>query len=323
MATQLAPVAETQVPAQYNPDAERFALMQRKAALFANSPLIPEALRQGGPQQALANCYIGLTMADAMNENPLTVLQNIHIVKGKAGFSAQFMIARANASGVFKGRINWRMSGQGDSLSAEAFAVLAETGDEVSFAVDMAMAKAEGWTSNPKYKSVPHLMLRYRSATFLVRLYAPDVMFGYQTAEEVEDVVYAATTPPTGALTGAMLIEQAKPSDAAIVDEATGEVLAELVTDGANDGTFAVDNPTADEGRADHEHGDQHDGTDDLAADRPTLDQALEYLQSAANIIDLNKRFDEVKGFFEDDGYVAVSDERDACAGRLRRGKGV
>lgn len=320
MATQIAPVAETQVPAQYNPEIEHFNLMQRKAALFASSPLIPDALRAGGRDQALANCYIGLTMAEAMNENPLTVLQNIHIVKGKAGFSAQFMIARANASGVFKGRINWRMTGQGDTLSAEAFATLAETGDEVSFAVDMGMAKAEGWTSNPKYKSVPHLMLRYRSATFLVRLYAPDVMFGYQTAEEVEDVVYAATTPAAGALTGAMLIEQAKP--AAVVDGETGEVLDEAVVSPANDGTLSADNPSAAEGRADDQHGDQHDGTaDNTADDAPTLDQALEYLRAAPTIIDLNKRFDEVKGYFVDDTYAAVSDERDAYAKALRGGK--
>jgi hypothetical protein len=86
-----------------------FELMQRKAALFAASPLIPESLRAGGPQQALANCYIGLQMAEAMQENALTVLQNIHVVKGKAGFSAQFMIARANASGIFKDGIDWRV----------------------------------------------------------------------------------------------------------------------------------------------------------------------------------------------------------------------
>lgn len=170
-----------------------FSLMQRKAALFAASPLIPESLRSGGPQQAMANCYIGLQMAEAMQENALTVLQNIHVVKGKAGFSAQFMIARANASGVFKDGIDWRVEGAGDNLSVTAFATLASTGREVSFTASMAMAKAESWTSNPKYKSMPELMLRYRSGTFLVRLYAPQVMFGYQTVEEVEDVAYVAT----------------------------------------------------------------------------------------------------------------------------------
>lgn len=277
MATQLAPVSDAQPPALYNPEADRFALMQRKAQLFANSPLIPEALRQGGPQQALANCYIGLTMAEAMQENPLTVLQNIHIVKGKAGFSAQFMIARANASGVFKGRINWRMTGQGDSLSAEAFATLAETGEEVSFAVDMAMAKAEGWLSNPKYKSVPHLMLRYRSATFLVRLYAPDVMFGYQTAEEVEDVVFAAQ-PATPALTGAMLVDQAAGAGP-VIDAETGEVVE------PNDGTLSDDNPTAAEGPADEQRGEDHtDGNpwDGLVAD------TRERIAKAGTVIDLN-----------------------------------
>lgn len=212
MASQAIATTEPAAPVNLSPEAQHFSLMQRKAGLFAASPLIPDALRAGGPQQALANCYIGLTMAEAMGENPLTVLQNIHIVKGKAGFSAQFMIARANASGVFKGRINWRMKGQGETLSAEAYATLAETGEEVSFTVDMTMANAEGWTSNPKYKSVPHLMLRYRSATFLVRLYAPDVMFGYQTAEEVEDVAYAAI-PEGQPLSSAMLLEQARPAE--------------------------------------------------------------------------------------------------------------
>lgn len=172
-------------------EVQRFELLQRMAALFAASPLIPEALRSGGREQALANCFIGLQMAEAMGENPLTVLQNIHIVKGKAGFSAQFMIARANASGVFKGGINWRVEGAGDDLSVTALATLSNTGREVSFTASMKMAAAEGWKSNPKYQSMPELMLRYRSATFLVRLYAPQVMFGYQTAEELDDTEWA------------------------------------------------------------------------------------------------------------------------------------
>ena len=209
-------------------EAAHFELMQRKAALFATSPLIPESLRSGGQQQALANCYIGLQMAEAMQENALTVLQNIHVVKGKAGFSAQFMIARANASGIFKDGIDWRIEGKGETLSVTAFGTLAATGREVSFTADMAMAKAEGWTSNPKYRSMPELMLRYRSGTFLVRLYAPQVMFGYQTVEEVEDVVYAAspTPAPEGAIEGRALLAASLADDdditPAAVEEAAG-----------------------------------------------------------------------------------------------------
>lgn len=275
MATQLATTDAYPAPGNLSHEAQHFSLMQRKAQLFAASPLIPDALRAGGQQQALANCYIGLTMAEAMGENPLTVLQNIHIVKGKAGFSAQFMIARANASGVFRGRINWRMSGEGESLRAEAFASLAETGEEVSFPVDMAMAKAEGWTSNPKYRSVPHLMLRYRSATFLVRLYAPDVMFGYQTTEEVEDVAYSAI-PDAQPLSAAMLLEQAAPAE---------------VEEEASDGTFSDDNPTAAEGPADEQRGEDHADEPLHAAKVNEIKGGVRAAKNAAYLAGVEKEF--------------------------------
>lgn len=198
-------------------EAQTFELMQREARLFSASPLIPDHLRKGGPEQAMANCYIALKMAKTMGEDPLVVLQNIHVVNGKAGFASQYVIARANSSGVFEGRINWRTQGEGDNLSVTAFAKLADTGEEVSFTCDMAMARAEGWTKNPKYKSMPGVMLRYRSAAFLVRFYAPDVMLGYQTAEEWSDVAAAGRAGPVieaqETLTATMLQEQAAAAD--------------------------------------------------------------------------------------------------------------
>lgn len=193
----------------------RFALRQRQARMFAMSPLIPEHLRKGPPEVAMSNCYIALTLAEAMGEVPLIVMQNIHVVNGKAGFASQYMIARANSSGVFKGRIDWRIDRSNpQNLSVTAFAFLKETGDEVSVTCDMAMAVAEGWTKNPKYKSMPEVMLRYRSAAFLVRFYAPDVMLGYQTVEEVSDVAMAVE--PAAPLSAAML--------AAPVEEETEQV---------------------------------------------------------------------------------------------------
>ena len=35
---------------------------------------------------------------------------------------------------------------------------------------------------------MPELMLRYRAAAFFGRLYAPEILMGMQTAEEVQDV---------------------------------------------------------------------------------------------------------------------------------------
>lgn len=204
-----------------SPEAQKFALMQRQASLFASSPLIPQHLRQGTPQQAMANCYIAMTIADRMGEDRMTVMQNIHIVHGTAGFKAQYMIARANASGVFKDGIDWEIAGEGNALSVTAFATLAKTGRRVEITVDMAMAIAEGWSKNSKYKTMPEIMLRYRSATFLVRMYAPQVMLGYHTTDEVEDVAYAggmlvADDAPTP-LTAAMIEDQS-------ADPETGEI---------------------------------------------------------------------------------------------------
>lgn len=162
----------------------------KMAQTFAGSALVPAHFR-GKPE----DCFVALVAAQHLGDNPLTVMQNIYVVHGTPAFSARYRIARANASGIFRGRLNWREQGDGESLSVTCFARLADTGDEVSYTVSMADAVAEGWTKNPKYRTLPRLMLRYRSATLLTRLYAEDVMLGYQTVEEVEDVRATVSTP--------------------------------------------------------------------------------------------------------------------------------
>lgn len=242
-------------------EAERFSLMQRQAQLFASSPLIPQHLRNGTPQQAMANCYIAMTIADRMGEDRMTVMQNIHIVHGTAGFKAQYMIARANASGVFKDGIDWEIVGKGAELSVTAFATLASTGRRVEITVDMAMAKAEGWTKNTKYQTMPEIMLRYRSGTFLVRMYAPQVMLGYQTVEEREDTVFA-DLPTQTPLTAGMITDQASIQS----DPATPHGAA---TGPAN---TEDEQSASSEGRSDADFGDGHDGTVTLESAIARLD---------------------------------------------------
>lgn len=170
------------------------------------------------------------------------------------------------------------------------------------------------WNQKPRH------MLDVRCTCQTVRL-AFGITAGIEGVDDIDGGEVRQTTSLvmptfTGAVTEdapAQIIDQHGPN--------TGELPRDPRT-----GMTEVDEETAraldaGEGRADHEYGDQHDGSEDLAADRATLNQALNYLQSAATIIDLNNRFDEVKGFFDDDAYAAVSDERDACAKRLRGGK--
>lgn len=161
-----------------------FEHMQRVSKVFCASALIPDHLKKNNG----ADAFLALQIARERNENPVTVMQNIYFVSGKAGWSASYMIARANKSGAFKGRINWRIEGKADGLKVTAFATLADTGEVVEADTSMAMAIAEGWTKNPKYKTMPDHMLKYRSATMLVRLYCPEVLIGMQTSDELEDL---------------------------------------------------------------------------------------------------------------------------------------
>lgn len=167
-------------------DPGTFDQMQRVGKMLALSPLFPEHLRRGNPETAIANGVLVINMAMRLREDPLTVAQSIYFVGGKPGWSASYMIAKANQHGVFRDPIDWEIKGSKDSLSVTAFAVLASTGKRVAVTCDMAMAKAEGWTKNAKYQSMPEQMLRYRSATFLIRLYCPEVMVGVPAAIEHE-----------------------------------------------------------------------------------------------------------------------------------------
>lgn len=200
---------------------QQFELDQRKSSLLSHSPLIPQHLRGNNQEQAMANCYIAVQLADVLKEPVPVVMQNMHVINGKAGFATQYMIARANASGAFKQPINWEINGSGDGLSVTAFAERASDGERVEFTVTMEMAKAEGWTSNKKYRTIPEVMLRYRAAAFLIRFNAPEVMLGYHTTEELvtigpEKDLEGQEGPR---LTREAIMDHAEKSEAVVVNE--------------------------------------------------------------------------------------------------------
>lgn len=162
-----------------------FELMQRQAKVLAASDLVPKEFKGN-----IANCIIGLEIANRIGASPLAVLQNLYIVHGKPGWSSQFIIAAVNSTGKFS-PLRFEMAGEGDKRTCIAWATDLATGDRLeSPQVSIAMAKAEQWIdkSGSKWKTMPELMLRYRSATFFGRLYAPEILMGMQTMEEVEDV---------------------------------------------------------------------------------------------------------------------------------------
>jgi hypothetical protein len=177
--------------------------MWRLSKYFAASRMVPTHF-----QQKPEDCMVALMMASQLNVNPVLALQNLQVINGRPGFSASFAIGLANQRGPFSGPITWSSKGQGDSLEVTAQATIRTTGEVVTATVSMAMAKAEGWVKNPKYRSIPEQMLRYRSATWLIRLHCPEVLMGLSSSEELEDVRFVSVKE-----------EPAKPA---------GDVVAEL-----------------------------------------------------------------------------------------------
>lgn len=262
---------------------EAHAIVKDSAKLYAHSKLLPDSIKDNSYEGTMANCLIALQMAEAMGEMPFVVMQNIHIVKGKAGFAAQYMIARANASGLFRGRLNWRVDkNDPKNLAVTCFATLSETGEGVEFTVDMNMARAEGWAKNSKYDTMPEVMLRYRSATFLVRFYAPDVMLGYRTADEIEDIsVSSGVSTEIKPLSADMLLEQSKPlSD----KERTEQLLDDEIPafDKKPEPASATARPDEDSAREPSGSADSGGGQD--AAEKPTeRDPQAERLDAIRN----------------------------------------
>jgi hypothetical protein len=168
-------------------NAANFELAQRQAQMLCSSALVPKEF-QG--RSNLPNCIIALEMAQRMQASPLAVMQNLYIVHGKPSWSSQFIIAAINATGKFS-PLRFEITGEGDAASCVAWADEKSGGERLeSPPVSINMAKAEGWyqKNGSKWKTMPELMLRYRTATLFGRLYAPEVLMGMKTYEEAEEI---------------------------------------------------------------------------------------------------------------------------------------
>lgn len=234
-----------------------FELVQRQAKMLASSTLVPKEF-----QGNMANCAIGLNIAKRLGADPFMVLQNIDVIHGRPSFRATFLIAMVNASGRFS-PIKFKLEGEAADRTCYAYATDKASGETVEGpVVSMAMAKAEGWStkSGSKWLTMPELMLRYRSAAFFARLYAPDITLGMQTAEEVEDIappernVTPAKVPAVAGLFAPVETPSASPvallaakleEHGVLLSDATEYLRSQAVTEAA---TF--DDITDDEARA-------------------------------------------------------------------------
>lgn len=209
---------------------QAFELMQRGAKLLASSTLVPKEY-----QGNLPNCVIALNMSQRIGADPLLVMQNLYVVHGRPGWSAQFLIACFNQCGRFASIRYRKLGTKGkDDWGLQAFSKELATGDIIEGPeITIEIAKKEGWyqKSGSKWQTIPELMLMYRAAAWMIRTHAPEISMGLQTTEELGDV-YDAKRGSNGqfAVTLETLregVEAEIPSGTVeVVDTNTGEVLA-------------------------------------------------------------------------------------------------
>jgi len=195
---------------------QSFAEALTMAKWLAASDLVPKQF-----QGKAANCLISMELAQRIGASPFMVMQNVHIIHGRPGWSSQFIIAAINNCGRFSPlRFNISDPGRKQTVEAQiyidkrlttiteeiknqtcyAYATELKTGDEVKGPeVSVVMAVEEGWFSKAgsKWKAMPDLMLRYRAATFFGRLNCPDILMGMKTSDELEDIDFV---PPEAEL---------------------------------------------------------------------------------------------------------------------------
>ena len=221
------------VPAQFRDTVEKYNSATRQKELVKN----PEAL---------ANCAIALDMASRLNANPIMVMQNLYVIEGRPSWSSQWIIACVNKSGRFS-PLQFRIEDLGEqevqyeefawvsgkkqssikkavirNLVCVAHAKSLDTGEVVESApVSMELAVKEGWygKNGSKWQTMPEVMLRYRAAAFFGRVYAPDLLMGFQSQEEAEELAYIETAPTGEVVESTVKVTKGKMKKAEAVTE--------------------------------------------------------------------------------------------------------
>lgn len=171
------------------------------AEQFSKSKLVPEHFRGDA-----ASCYVAITMALSRGEDPIMFMQNVFMVGGTPGFKAEYLIARCRQRGL---DLRWKV----ETLLPTEVTVPQHTTQKVTLpaaqqpnvritcyvhgdddpdrrvSLESSDAIRAGWYRNGSgqyHHSLPR-MLRWRTATWWVSLFAAELKHGLSVVEELED----------------------------------------------------------------------------------------------------------------------------------------
>jgi len=137
-----------------------------------------------------SNCMLALNMAKSLGLTITMYFQWTYLLKGKLGLESKAIITIANQSGMFKRGIEFDEIGtkkDGDEWGFRAFAEDARYNTIIEETVTIGDAKAAGWITNTWWQKLPRMMLKYRSASFLIKFNRPELLGGMGVKEEMMD----------------------------------------------------------------------------------------------------------------------------------------
>lgn len=209
---------------------------------------------------AVANCLLALNMSSRLGADPLMIMQNLYLIEGRPAWSSQFIIAGINSCGRFT-TLQFEFTDLGNkdiaytetawnngnketlnkSVNMNDFSCVAWATDKASGKVvksspiTLEMAIQEGWyfKKGSKWQTMPQQMAMYRAAAFFGRVYAPEVMMGIYTKDEVEDFTEARDVTPKQQSNQSAIsqVNQMQASEPAIeyVDDEQASILKKMI----------------------------------------------------------------------------------------------
>jgi hypothetical protein len=160
------------------------AEVSKLASFIAPTEFVPKGLRGSAPAVAAAILY-----GREVHLPPMTALTQTYVIDGKPSISAEAMRALVLAAGhhlVFvetTGAIcTMRARRNGDSEWTA-----------LTWTIDM--ARAAGLLGSSAWKSYPRAMLQARCTTEIARMVFPDVIHGFRSTEELEDMAAGGGVP--------------------------------------------------------------------------------------------------------------------------------
>lgn len=282
------------------------------AKLMAAGSFVPPHLR-GKP----GDCLAVVMQSARWGMDPFAVGNKTYFVNDRMAYESQLVNAVVNSANALDGRLSIAWEGESNDLVCTVTGTI--KGDPEP-KVRRVPIKAITTRNSPLWKQDPEQQLAYYATRAWARLYAPEMLMGVYTPEEVGDITRIdggeLNAEP---LSAKMLTEQAKPTLAEELDDeipdfdkkATGEVATDPAT-----GMTEVDEETSRELDAQTGQGGEPEQEQDEAPaeDDPkakliaSLKRELPLCQSRQTVENWEKEWLKHRAIYDDDTAAEIDE---------------